>query len=46
MDNKIKILFLAANPKRSKRLQLDEELRSITQKIRSAEYRDKIRFFA
>lgn len=39
---KIKILFLAADPNRPKTLQLDEEIRSITQKIRASEYRDSL----
>jgi hypothetical protein len=37
---KIKILFLAANPLDTNRLQLDEEIRAVTEKIRSAKYRD------
>jgi len=37
---KIKVLFLAANPKGTSSLQLDEEIRAITQKIRSSDYRD------
>jgi hypothetical protein len=40
--NKIKILFLAANPVNSTPLQLDEEIRSITQKIQGSEWRDLI----
>ena len=42
MSNKIKLLFLAANPIDTDRLQLDEEIRLITQKIRGAEHRDRI----
>jgi hypothetical protein len=42
MSDKIKLLFLAANPIDTDRLQLDEEIRLITQKIRGAEYRDRI----
>lgn len=38
--NKIKILFVAANPTSTSRLQLDEEIRAITEKIRAAEHRD------
>lgn len=38
--SKIKILFLAANPQSTTPLGLDEEIRAITQKIRSADYRD------
>lgn len=39
--NKVKILFLAAYPDASP-LQLDEEIREITQKIRASEYRDTL----
>ncbi|MFQ4136666.1 CHAT domain-containing protein [Nodosilinea sp. PGN35] len=38
--NKIKVLFLAANP--FKDLNLDVEVRSITEKIRASEYRDHL----
>lgn len=38
--NKIKTLFLAANPKQTNQLALDEEIREITQKIRMSEGRD------
>jgi hypothetical protein len=38
----IKVLFLASNPEGTSQLKLDEEIRSITQKIRAAEYRDEI----
>ncbi|MCP4358682.1 MAG: SUMF1/EgtB/PvdO family nonheme iron enzyme [Chloroflexi bacterium] len=41
MDKVIKILFLAANPRNSSRLRLDEEIRSIDQALRLAEYRDR-----
>lgn len=41
-DNKIKILFLAANPVSSGRLALDEEAREIEDKIRDSKYRDNI----
>jgi len=37
----IKILFLAANPKDTSQLRLDEEIRSIDQALRQAEYRDR-----
>ena len=37
----IKILFLAANPKNTGRLRLDEEIRSIDQVLRHAEYREQ-----
>jgi hypothetical protein len=39
---KIKVLFLAANPDGTSPLQLDEEIRQITAKIRAAEYRDAL----
>lgn len=39
---KIKILFLAANPTITSQLRLDEEVRAITQKIRASEYRDSL----
>ncbi len=38
--NKVKVLFLAANPKGTIRLKLDEEIRAITQQIRASQYRD------
>ncbi|HSD85559.1 MAG TPA: CHAT domain-containing protein [Anaerolineae bacterium] len=41
MDRPIKILFLAANPTDTSRLRLDEEIRSIDQALRQAEFRDK-----
>lgn len=44
VPNVITILFLAANPAGTTPLQLDEEARSIQQKIRMADYRDSIRF--
>jgi len=40
--NKIKILFLAANPSDTNKLALDVEIREITSKIRAAEHRDSI----
>src|SRR4051795_12690794 len=40
--NKVKVLFLAANPAGTRPLQLDEEIRQITAKIRAAEYRDSL----
>ena len=40
--SKIKVLFLAANPAGTQPLQLDEEIRRITAKIRAAEYRDSL----
>jgi tetratricopeptide (TPR) repeat protein len=41
---KAKILFLSANPAGAPTLRLDEEMRSITQKVRAAEYRDRFDF--
>lgn len=41
--DKVKVLFLAACPDAS-RLQLDEEIRAIEQKIWMAEYREAIDF--
>ena len=38
------VLFLAANPNGTAPLQLDEEARSIQQKIRMSDYRDSVRF--
>lgn len=40
MSDKVIILFLAANPKDSSKLRLDEEIREIHAKIRAAEFRD------
>src|SRR6516225_11040150 len=40
MTNKVRILFLAANPKDTPQLRLDEEIREIHAKIRAAEFRD------
>lgn len=37
---KVKILFLAANPSDTMRLRLDQEVRSIDQALRQAEYRE------
>lgn len=39
---KVKVLFLAANPSDTNKLQLDEEIRAISEKIRSSEYRDSL----
>lgn len=39
MNTKIKILFLAANPKDTNRIRLDEEIRVIDQAIRQTEFR-------
>jgi len=41
MDKPIKILFLAANPKDTSPLRLDEEIRGIDQALRQSEFRDK-----
>jgi hypothetical protein len=40
--SKVKVLFLAANPHGTQPLQLDEEIRQITAKVRAAEYRDSL----
>jgi CHAT domain len=40
--DKVKVLFLAANPAGTQPLQLDEEIRQITAKVRVAEYRDSL----
>lgn len=39
----ITILFLAANPARTGKLMLDEEIRAITEKIYASEYRDYLK---
>jgi len=44
IPEKITVLFLAANPKGTEPLSLDEEARSIQQKIRLSEYRDSVNF--
>lgn len=44
IPNKITVLFLAANPKDTPQLSLDEEARSIQEKIRLSEYRDSVHF--
>jgi hypothetical protein len=41
---KIKVLFLAANPTSTPRFALDEEMRAIEQKVRAAEHRDALVF--
>jgi hypothetical protein len=38
--DKVKVLFLAANPLDTDRLKLDEEIRTITEKVSASEYRD------
>jgi hypothetical protein len=40
--NKVKVLFLAANPAGTQPLHLDEEIRQIAAKVRAAEYRDSL----
>ena len=40
MIDKIRILFLAANPKDTDKLRLDEEIREIHERIRAADFRD------
>ncbi|MFN8443137.1 MAG: CHAT domain-containing protein [Caldilineaceae bacterium] len=40
--NKLRILFLAANPSDLVHLQIDEEIRSITNKLRASDLRDRI----
>jgi hypothetical protein len=42
--DKIKVLFLSANPVATPKLQLDEEIRQIGIKLRAAEYRDAFDF--
>lgn len=42
VKNKAKILFLAANPVLTSQLNLDEEIRAITMKIRASNYRDSL----
>ncbi len=42
LPEKITVLFFAANPQDQDQLRLDEEIRDITQKIRSSDYRDSV----
>ncbi len=42
VPEKIKILFLAANPAFTPPLKIDQEIRTITEKIHAAEYRDSL----
>ena len=44
MPEKITVLFLAANPKDTQQLYLDEEARSVQRKIRLSKYRESIHF--
>src|SRR5260370_29407240 len=41
--DKVKVLFLAANPLGTDRLKLDEEIRAITEKVYASEYRDRLK---
>jgi len=41
--DRITILFLAANPARTDKLMLDEEIRAITEKIYASEFRDYLK---
>ncbi|MBF0383781.1 MAG: CHAT domain-containing protein [Magnetococcales bacterium] len=42
MDSKVKILMLAANPKNTTNLRLDEEVREISDRLFRSEFRDRI----
>lgn len=42
LPEKITVLFVASNPTDQTQLRLDEEIRSITKKIRESEYRDAV----
>ena len=42
--NKTRILFVASNPEHTEKLSLDEEARSIEEKIRTTDYRDSLEF--
>src|SRR5262245_35272845 len=42
--DKVKLLFVSANPPGTTPLNLDEEVRQITIKIRASEHRDSIEF--
>ena len=44
LPEKITVLFMAANPADTPQLRLDEEARSIQEKIRLSEYRDSVQF--
>ena len=44
VPEKITVLFMAANPTDTPQLRLDEEARSIQEKIRLSEYRDSVHF--
>jgi hypothetical protein len=40
--NKVRVLFLTANPSDTRQLHLDEQIRLITEKIRAADYRESL----
>ncbi|TVQ18895.1 MAG: CHAT domain-containing protein [Leptolyngbya sp. DLM2.Bin15] len=42
LPESIKVLFVASNPTDQPQLRLDEEIRSITEKIRASEHRDSV----
>lgn len=42
LPEKITVLFIASNPNDQPQLRLDEEIRSVTKKIRESEYRDAV----
>ena len=42
MPSKVTILFFGSNPEETDGLRLDEEIRSITQRLRASEYRDTL----
>ena len=42
LPEKITVLFIASNPTDQSQLKLDEEIRSITKKIRESKYRDSV----
>ncbi len=46
IPEKIRVLFLAANPLDQKQLRLDEEARAISEMIRKAKHRDSIEFLS
>jgi CHAT domain-containing protein len=46
MTEKIRILFLAANPLDTERLDLEEEAREIEKKLEAAQYRDNFEFIS
>jgi hypothetical protein len=41
-SGRIRILFVAANPRETSRLELDEEIREISHKIKQSKYRDSL----